>query len=169
MFFLKVTYDLVWLTRVILYNLLVLHSTKNMSWIIILKTLYYVFIESLESTQGFRHGGWLDHFFGKHWDRYKSHQSGVTLKALCSNLDRKAPQGRKSLGENHCLQRENYLPQSTANLWTFGILGITCILPDKMKFKHLIRGLDGWASNTTDASNKIRVWYIHIYRYLHSL
>ena len=31
LFFLKVTYDLVWLTRVILYNLLVLHSI-NLSW-----------------------------------------------------------------------------------------------------------------------------------------
>ena len=38
-------------------------------------------------------------FLGKHWDRYKSHQSGVTLKALCSNLDRKAPTVEKVLGK----------------------------------------------------------------------
>lgn len=61
-------------------------------------------------------------------------KEGVTLKALCSNLDRKAPKV-ESVGENHCLQRENYLPQSMANLWTFGILGIPRILHDQYTIK----------------------------------
>ena len=43
--------------RVILYNLLVLHVIKKQILPYPFKTLYYIFIKSLESTEGYIDGG----------------------------------------------------------------------------------------------------------------